>query len=61
MSNFLLTIILFSLIVGLICISRLLVKIKKAREMSAHDYKFIKEIIVFLGRKGGYFDGTDKR
>jgi hypothetical protein len=59
MSNIILSIILIVLTVGIIVIKNVLNKIKKVREESTHDYRYVKEIITFLGRKNGFFDGKD--
>jgi len=61
MTNLLLVLILITLISGIVTLRRVLVKIKKAREISAHDYEYVKEIITYLGRQAGYFNGMDKK
>jgi len=61
MTNFLIILIILTLIVGIIIIRNILIKIQKVREMGAHDYLFLKEIIVYLGKKEGFFDGCDKK
>lgn len=61
MTNILLSFILITLLCGIFSLRRVLVKIKKAREVSAHDYEYVKEIITYLGRQAGYFNGSKKK
>lgn len=60
MTDTLLFLLLMVLVIGFIKIQRKLNQIKKVRELNAHDIKYMKEILTYLGRLKGFESSKDR-
>lgn len=60
MTNYILLLILFVLIIGIVIINKKLKDIKKIRIETKMDYKEMSDIVKFLGRKWGWYNGSNE-